>query len=229
MPTLQLTGIRVVVFDLDDTLYAERDFAYSGFEAVARWLARRTECPFDPARRMRELFETDDRARVFNRLCIELGRSEPDPWVDKMVACYRGHAPGIALFPDAEAALHRWSGCYWLGLISDGPEAVQQRKVDALGLAARLDQIVLTDRWGRSFWKPHPRAYERVEQISGERGSACVYIADNPAKDFVAPNRLGWRSVRVRRPGGVYAQAETVPGGEPEHSVASLREIDLTA
>src|SRR5918996_433557 len=31
--------LRAVVFDLDDTLYSERDYAISGFRAVASWAA----------------------------------------------------------------------------------------------------------------------------------------------------------------------------------------------
>ena len=32
-----------VVFDIDDTLYLERDYAFSGFEAVGRWVAARLQ------------------------------------------------------------------------------------------------------------------------------------------------------------------------------------------
>lgn len=30
----------LVIFDLDDTLFLERDFVRSGFAAVGRWMAR---------------------------------------------------------------------------------------------------------------------------------------------------------------------------------------------
>jgi putative hydrolase of the HAD superfamily len=35
------------------------------------------------------------------------------------------------------------------------------------------------------------------------------YIADNPSKDFFAPRKLGWRTVRIRREGGLYAGITT--------------------
>jgi len=107
--------------------------------------------------------------------------------------------------------------------------AMQQRKMAALGLATRLDQIILTDEWGPQYWKPHPRAFELVEQTCGCRGPACVYLADNPAKDFVAPRGLGWRTIRVRRARGVYATAESAANGAPEHEVTSLDEVDITS
>ncbi len=228
MPTIQLQGLRAVVFDLDDTLYAERSFAFSGFEAVAQWLRARWPCPFDPAARMRELFETDFRPRVFDVLLSELGCPDAAAWVPAMIDCYRMHRPAIALYRDAEAALARWRGRVSLGLISDGPLAVQRRKVAALGLEAKLEQIILTDEWGPAFWKPHPRAFETMQAFWGCNGATCVYIGDNAGKDFLAPRRLGWQTVQVCRAEGLYARVEPPAGGSAACRVATLDELDLT-
>ncbi|NLX24037.1 MAG: HAD family hydrolase [Phycisphaerae bacterium] len=228
MAVERLRGLRAVVFDLDDTLYSERSFAFSGFEAVAAWLSARWPCRFDPAVRMKELFETDSRPRVFNELLRELGCPHGEEWVPAMVECYRTHRPGIVLHPDAEAALSRWGGCVPLGLISDGPEAVQRRKVEALGLATRIEHIILTDQWGPAFWKPHPRAFGIMQERLGCAGLACVYIGDNPGKDFLAPRRLGWQTVQVCRSGGLYGQVQAPEGGEPACRVSSLDELELS-
>lgn len=225
--TARLTGIRTIVFDLDDTLYSERQFAWSGFEAVAQWLRSRWPCPIDPAARMKELFETEHRRRIFDQLLLELGCPNADTMVPGMVECYRNHMPSISLMPDAERALQRWSAGFFTALISDGPLAMQERKVEALGLRTRLNEVVLTDQWGREFWKPHPRAFEWVEERSGQRGPTCVYIADNPAKDFVAPNLRGWRSIRIRRPDSIYGGISPPPNGCEEFQITSLDEVDI--
>lgn len=229
MSTVALTGIRVIVFDLDDTLYPERSFAFSGFEVVGAWLRQRMPCPVDPASRMRELFETHDRRHVFDQLLAELGCNEPAALIPAMVACYRSHVPAIRLYADAEAFLQRWRGAFRLGLISDGPLQVQQAKIEALGLGGRLDRVVLTDQWGRSFWKPHPGPYREMEAAFGADGPQCVYLADNAEKDFIAPRQLGWRTGWVRRPDGVYADAVPPAGGGPEYAVTSLTEFDLSS
>jgi putative hydrolase of the HAD superfamily len=225
--TVQLDGIRTIALDLDDTLYAERDFACSGFDAVAHWIKERMDCPGDPAARMRELFETQHRRRIFDQLLIDMGCPNPGEFVPAMIECYRNHIPNISLLPDAERALQRWSGEFFLALISDGPLATQQRKVEVLGLANRLNLVILTDQWGSEFWKPHPRAFELVEHQSAQSGSACIYIADNPAKDFVTPNRLGWRTMRIRRPGGIYGDMPSVGAGCEQFQVQSLDEVDI--
>jgi len=228
MSTIPLSGIAVVVFDVDDTLYPERSFAFSGFAAVADWLRSRVACSIDPAARMRELFEAGERGHVFDRLLAEMGCDEAEVLVPAMIERYRSHTPAIKLYDDADAALGRWAGSFRLGLISDGPLDMQQGKIEALGLPGRVGRIILSDQWGRSFWKPHPRPYLEIEAAWGLRGQRCLYIADNSEKDFIAPRQLGWRTVRVRRSDGIYAQALPPPGGEPEYEVSLLDQIELT-
>ncbi|MGQ9648686.1 MAG: HAD family hydrolase [Phycisphaerae bacterium] len=222
---VELTGIAVIVFDLDDTLYPEREFVWSGFEAVGNWLRQQMDCPDDPARRMRELFESGCRRRVFDELLAEWGCAHPEDWVQQMIACYRDHDPVIQLYPDAEAAVAKWHGTFQLSLISDGPVETQQNKLRKLRLESLLEPIVLTDEWGEAFRKPHRRAFEYVESVTGCRGQECVYIGDNPLKDFVAPNQLTWRSVCVCRKEGMYADAEAPPEGQPEFRVPELSYI----
>ncbi len=229
MAAIQLNGIQAVVFDLDDTLYPERSYAFSGFDAVAAWLEERFPCPFAAAQRMRELFDTPHRPHVFDQILKEVGQDPAPDLVHRMVEVYRTHKPAIALFPDADDALRRWRGRYRLGLVSDGPLIAQQNKVEALGLVGCLDRIILTDVWGTRYWKPHPRAFEELEKTFNCRKSACIYIADNPQKDFGGPQEMGWRTVRIRRPGCVYEQAEPVSGGEPDFEVPSLSEIVLSS
>jgi len=228
MCKVRLTGIRVIVFDLDDTLYPERAFALSGFRAVGQELRRRMDCPFDSAERMRVLFDGGERRKVFDKVLEELGADSSVMTVEETVTLYRAHHPTIELYKDAERVLRKWSGRFRLALISDGYDETQRNKVKALRLEGRLDPIVLTGEWGRDYWKPHPRAFEEIERKTGVSGTGCVYLADNPAKDFVAPRQLGWVSVRVCRPGSVYEAEEPPAGGEPSYVVTSLNHIDVT-
>lgn len=227
MPRIIISGIRGVVFDLDDTLYPERQYCHSGFLAVAEWLRGRVPSEFDVAARMRELFETEHRRRVFNIVLRELGCPSGEELVPAMVECYRSHRPVLTLHPDAARAIERWAGEKRLGLISDGPPAVQRSKVEALSLATVFDPLVLTGEWGEAFGKPHPRAFQTVQEAWALPAEACIYLADNPSKDFAAPRRLGWRSGRIRRPGGIYSDLEPATGEEPDFELSSLDDLEL--
>ncbi len=214
--------LQLVVFDLDDTLYPEREYVRSGFEAVARAFDAELRPPFDLVARMEQVFESGNRSRVFDTVLADLHRPAAPALIQRMVDVYRNHKPHIRLFADADAALDGLIGRFKLALLSDGYLAAQRRKVDALALVRRLDSIVLTDELGRDYWKPDPRAFQRLASAWGLVGSQCAYVADNPSKDFIAPNLLGWRSTMVRRPGALYADLSAPAGGEPQLVIDSL-------
>lgn len=226
-PPIRLPGLQAVILDLDDTLYPEQAYAFSGFAVVSDWLRARLDCPFDPAEHMRSLFLAGQHRQIFDRVLADLIHSDPQSLLPEMIHLFRTHSPRIELYPDARAALAAWHGRFRLGLISDGTLAMQQAKVDALGLAPLFDEIILTGQWPDGFAKPHPRAFERMETRLGLSGPALVYVADNCGKDFVAPNARGWRTVWMHRPGGIYHETTPPPGGQPQFQVQSFAELDL--
>ena len=216
------------MFDLDDTLYPERAFAFSGFDAVVERFGQRLGWGQAEAERMRQLFDSDRRSTVFNAMLEEadVESGEQTTLIADMVAAYREHSPRITLHADAERALARFHGRYRLGIISDGFLDTQQAKVDSLGLADRVDQVVLTDRWGRDHWKPDPMGFEHLAAELRVPHQSCIYVADNPTKDFIAPNRLGWRTVQIHRPDGIYADRVAPSGGKPQATLDTLDDVD---
>ncbi|MGD2111173.1 MAG: HAD family hydrolase [Phycisphaerae bacterium] len=220
MPTVE-----AVIFDLDDTLYPERAFAFSGFAAVATAFEDQLGDPAAATERMRQLFDTDHRPRVFNAMLEDRGLPEYRDLLASMIETYRTHMPSIELYPDADEALTQLRGNYKLGLISDGPLDTQRNKIDALKLRGRLDEIIITSELGPNRGKPDPTAFKLMSERLGVEHRSCMYVADNAAKDFVAPNALGWTTVRIIRPDGIYSDVITAPGGKPACTIRELHEI----
>ncbi len=198
-------GVQCVVFDVDDTLYLERDYVRSGFEAVGHHIHRRFGADgfFQHAW---AAFEQCARNTVFNQVLADCGIAVDAELVTELVDVYRKHTPKVCLLPDAHQVIEQLHGRVALATITDGAQPSQQAKVDALGLPRWMDPIVITDRLGPGRSKPHPMAFELVEQATGCHGNQCVYIGDNPSKDFKAPHALGWRTVRIRRPEGLHCE-----------------------
>jgi putative hydrolase of the HAD superfamily len=214
-----------LVFDLDDTLYPERMFAISGFRAAAAWAERELGIAglYEP---MLRLLEEGKLRQLFDIVLAEHAPEHRPDQLEAFIDAYRTHEPRIALFEDAHASLEHFGARGPLGLITDGLRDVQAGKVRALGLDQRLQHIIYTHALGgREFSKPNPKAFELMEGALGERGDRFVYIGDNPAKDFVAPNARGWLTVQVLRPGGIHNGAATAEGGVPRHTVDSLDEL----
>lgn len=216
----------VIVFDLDDTLYLERDFVRSGFAAVDRWVSDRFARSgfFD---RAWALFEAGRRGDIFDRTLSALAIGVSPELIQCLVNIYRAHVPTIRLAPDAEEILAALCPGRRAALLTDGQGTMQARKVRALGLVERLRPIIYTDELGSGMRKPHPQGFLAIQNELGRVAHEFVYIADNPSKDFIAPRRLGWKTIRVRRPEGEYAKLCADPTFEADRTLTSLRELDL--
>jgi len=215
-----------VIFDLDDTLYLERDYAMSGYQFVAeRFRDRLGGDTTRAAEAMRHALEHGDRRHVFDDALRSLGIPADAGLILELADAYRHHTPRIGLADDAAVALRRLRSVARLGIITDGPAYQQKKKIDAMGVAPLVDVVILTDELGPGFAKPHPRAFESMADQIGAAAARCTYVADNPAKDFVAPNRLGWTTIRIVRPGGIYADSPVALGGAPQRTITSLVEL----
>ncbi len=211
--------VLLIVLDMDDTLYLEQDYVRSGFQSVDAWLV--ADCDTNGFfERAWHYFLSGRRNDIFNQVLRDFNL-EDDKRVLKMVEVYRTHEPDIQLLPDARSFLMNHASTE-LAIISDGHSVSQWAKVRSLQLVERVGTIIITNDWGREYWKPHPRAFETVQQ--GYSPGNCVYIADNPLKDFIAPATLGWMpSVRVRRTGSLHGDIPT-----PE-SCIEVRTLDEAA
>lgn len=190
----------LIVFDLDDTLYPESDYVRSGFEAVDSWVRNRFGVEGFASCAQTE-FGTGNRTHVFDAVLEKLGLDTSAQTVSELVDVYRTHEPRLVLWDDADQAMNVLSYKYDLALVTDGYLAAQRRKVRSLGLDSRLNPIVFSDELGgRSSWKPSSIPYRRMMEITGAAPEICVYIADNPFKDFVTARKLGWSTIRIRRP-----------------------------
>ncbi|HEX6165442.1 MAG TPA: HAD family hydrolase, partial [Acidimicrobiales bacterium] len=214
---------RLVVLDIDDTLYLERDYVRSGFTAVDAWA--RNELGVDGlGERAWAAFESGVRRTIFDEALAGVGVDGAPNLVPRLVEVYRSHVPTIEMLADARDWLDGLAPHIAVAVVTDGPLASQQAKAEALVIARWADLVVFTESLGPGQGKPHPAAFEHLERELGVSGDRCAYVADNPAKDFVAPHRLGWRTVRVRRPGGLHAE---VPSGEDvDAEITSLADLD---
>lgn len=216
-------GIGAIVVDIDDTLYLERDYVRSGFEAVARWAQRELGID-DFGQRAWSAFESGARGTIFDQVLAGCGARTDDATITELVARYRTHSPSIALTADARAALERWHGNVQLAAVTDGPVSSQRAKVRALSLERWTPLVVCTAMLGPGRAKPHTAAFEQVQEALGVDGKGCVYVADDPAKDFAGPRALGWQTVRIRRRLGLHAAIES--GSDVDYEIASLDELD---
>ena len=190
---------QIAIFDLDDTLYSEKEYIRSGFHEVAQYYPTVKEME----KKLWSAFERGEQAIDF------VLKSEGIYSKEKAAKClevYRRHFPKISLYPEVKSMLQELKeNSVRLGIITDGRPEGQRAKIAALGIEDLFKKIIITDELGGTiFRKPNPVAYEIMQAHFAVPYNQIVYIGDNGSKDFLAPLQLGMECVFFKNSDGLY-------------------------
>lgn len=196
--------MKVVCFDLDDTLYKEIDYLKSAYREIASYAADYCRgCSDSPIILSVKAYEAmllayKEGQNAFERLNAFLGINLP---ISQYLQIYRMHKPNIRLSKSAVSALNSLKSpeCI-IGLITDGRSVQQRNKVEALGLNRWIieEDVLISEEFGSE--KPTPANYEYFMKRYSE-SDEFMYVGDNLKKDFIAPNALGWQTVCLKDDG----------------------------
>lgn len=188
--------ISALLIDLDDTLYDERSYVLSGFRAVAAELTRRQ--PHLDAEALAAGMEAEldarGRGRIFDVVLERAGLGADV--IGDMIRVYREHRPVISLWPGVADTLRLLAKTHRLAIVTDGLAMMQARKVEALGVADLVDEVLLC--WEHEAPKPDPACYLEAIRRLGALPAQTVVIGDNPGHDMAAAAAAGCRSIRIR-------------------------------
>ena len=220
----------LVAFDLDDTLYKERDFVASGYRAVARTLADActafnydemvhvmVNAPVNPFDSLAEY--------LLNRSIQQSIHHDFDiPW---MVSTYRNHLPDIKSDEAIAVIKELIANGYRIGIITDGRAVTQSNKIKALSLDRLIspENISISQIVGGEKFTKIP--FERMMSLNADIRH-FIYVGDNPMKDFLWPNRLGWTTIQLNDDGqNVHSQQVSLPSDNyrPLFRISSLKEL----
>jgi putative hydrolase of the HAD superfamily len=206
---------KAIVFDLDDTLIYEIDFLKSAYREISGFI------------------DLDNSNSLYNNMIIWYEEGEnvfekllfiyPLVLKNELLTIYRNHFPLIEL---NEGVIEVLNYCkeksFFLGLISDGRASTQRNKLVATGIIDFFDKIIISEEFGSE--KPSLGNYEIFFEFEAEE---YFYIADNPNKDFISPNRLGWKTVCVKDKGfNIHQQNLNLPPEYlPQKIISSLKEL----
>jgi len=213
----------VIVFDLDDTLFPERDYVMSGLAAID-WLLISQYGWSGFQQTALTLFDKGFRDKLIDRSLHELGVPWTGELIHALVNVYRSHWPRIGLFDDAFLLLQRLNSRHALAVLSDGPLISQVNKARALNTDRWCTVHVFTDLWGREHWKPAEKGFRHIQNLfPGHR--QFVYIADNPIKDFVTARALGWKTIRIKRKSGLYSDVQIQDSHSADLTISTFEEL----
>lgn len=88
---------------------------------------------------------------------------------------------------------------YKLGLITNGPNRVQMKKLEMLELENSFDEIVITGDIG--VHKPDPKPFEIMSEKLGIEAEKLIYVGDHPLNDVEGSRRAGYTPVWINATG----------------------------
>lgn len=189
--------IKGIIFDLDDTLYSEKEYVRSGYRKISEFL---------------------NESNIFDMLwkCFEKGQPAIDCVLEDIgqlelkeecLSIYREHDPDITLYDGVkDMIINLKNNGIKVGIITDGRISGQTKKINALGLDKIIEDIIITDKLGGiQFRKPNDISFRIMQNRWKLPFEQIMYVGDNLAKDFIAPIQLGMLSVLFENPESLYS------------------------
>lgn len=195
----------LVLFDLDDTLC---DHAAS--------LSIRLRYAFEPVlpdpETLAEAIQVAEaRAREgtshFAEVLADFGVTEQESVEHARDRYTSDRFRGLALYDDSLQAIETVKQVADVGLITNGPTAIQQPKIDLLEIEALFSFVLISESVG--IWKPDPGIFELALEYGNASPEKAVYIGDSAAHDVPGAHAAGLTAVWMNRAGIEW------PGEEP--------------
>lgn len=206
-----------VVFDLDDTIYSERDYQLSGYKSIIE----SCNLLYDVDITDTVYSAINSNGDVLDEIVKQLGLSNNSK--DSLLWLYRLHFPKISLSESTKLTLDFiQNNAKHVAIVTDGRELSQRQKLYSLGLSDW--PVFISESWDEI--KPGEKRFNHIMKTMP--ASNYVYIGDNIKKDFVTPNKLGWISVGLRDSGkNIHSQDITVEQSYlPQVWIYDLKELN---
>jgi HAD superfamily hydrolase (TIGR01509 family) len=217
-----VVSVEAIFFDLDYTLYDQSQYLRGAFADVARAVALEVG--------------GDGRALAasLRRVWLSAGTDHPrlfDVWLERhglgsrervarCVAVFHDHRPArLQLYPGADEVLRTLAGRYHLGIVTDGHAGMQHTKIEALGLADRVQTLVYCAELSRC--KPDPEVFHHALGLARVSPRAAAFVGDHPVRDVAGARRAGMWAIRAMV--GEFRHVPDHPEGTPHGRVRSIR------
>lgn len=223
------TSLKVVFFDIDDTLYSTTEFTrLARMNAVRAMIEAGLRVDefraFEELNKVTQEFGSNYERHydeLITRLNVQSEVSKSIIIAAGVVAYHDAKVKELKPFPDVEWALSVLSKNkkLKLGIISDGITLKQIEKIIRLGLLKYFNKSAMFFTEEMGIRKPNPLLFTRACEYLHIAPKEAMYVGDHPKHDIDAANEAGIITVFYQR-GGKYAFDE----GKSEPS-ATIRDM----
>ncbi|MDH5737120.1 MAG: HAD-IA family hydrolase [Gammaproteobacteria bacterium] len=220
--------IKVIAFDLDDTLWEMRPLLLKAEERLNEFLGRAFPRLRYDVVSMRELRhellaekpELAHRITAFRQCLIQkamiksaMTEAQAQSGAQQAMSVFLDARHDVRFFDDVIATLRQLSDHYLLGSLTNGNADIRR-----LGLEDLFSFSFSAEEVGAR--KPAPDLFHKALAHTGVNAKEMVYVGDDPVQDVAAANQAGLFSVWVNRAGD-----PPVPESEPHAIISCLGEL----
>ncbi|MBF8673124.1 HAD-IA family hydrolase [Pseudomonas fulva] len=197
-------NIKLITFDLDDTLWDTAPVIASAEVVLRDWLQDNApllgDVPVEHLFAIRERIVLAEpelkhrisalRRRVLTRALEDVGygQTQAQQLAEQGFEVFLQARHKVEIFPEVQPMLELLSQHYALGVITNG-----NADVSRLGLADYFRFALCAEDLG--IGKPDPAPFEEALRRSGVPASEAVHVGDHPRDDIAGAQRAGLRAV----------------------------------
>jgi HAD superfamily hydrolase (TIGR01549 family) len=222
-------SIKLITFDLDDTLWDTAPVIVSAEAILRDWLTEQAPqlgpLPVEHLFQIRQrLVEAEPalkhrisalRRRVLLHALLEAGYDETEAaaLADKAFEVFLHARHQVEIFPDAQPTLEILCQQYTLGVVTNGNADVRK-----LGLADFFKFALCAEDLG--VGKPDSRPFLEAMRLGDAGAHESVHIGDHPGDDIAGAQKAGMKAIWYNPQGKPWAA-----DGKPDAEVGSLAEL----
>ena len=224
---LELTNIKAITLDLDDTLWPIWPTIERAEKALDDWLS--ANAPMTAALLANPAARHDIRQHVTHAnpelkhdlsavrreaIRLALNRSSEDPLLaERAFEIFFAERNRVTLFDDALASLAFLSQRFPVVALSNGNADIAR-----IGIGAYFKASISAQAFGVA--KPDPRIFHAAADAAGVQPSEVLHVGDDAALDVMAALSCGMQTVWVNRADHLWTH-----DAEPHKTVTSLTEL----
>ena len=195
--------IKAIGFDLDNTLYDQRDFEFPVFKIIAKVVGVKFSLNSEIfLANLINLYEKGERNRLFDKAIKETLNFIPPDWEEfvqkELLPIYRTYTPPrLQLYPEARELLWFIKSCgICIAIITNGRYEIQRKKIELLGISSLMDLILISDAFYPPLRKPDPRIFKFFLCFFNVNPKECIYIGDDENIDKSC-EKVGIKFIKV--------------------------------
>jgi len=204
------SSIKLLTFDLDDTLWHTKPVLIKAEQALYQWLSE--HCPaLTDLYSLKALFEyrlniaasfpqwahdpTKLRIETLRRALLQtgIGREKANQLALDAFDIFIDHRNRIELFDDVEEVMNKLKQQYTIIAVSNGNSDLKR-----IGIEHLFDEHFSAEKVGKA--KPDPEMFLKAFESSGYDAQQAIHIGDHPTEDILTAQNLGMKTIWYNAP-----------------------------